>query len=199
MDLAALSSNPLNGSVSATPDNSLAALGSDEFLQLMITDLLNQDPLEPMDNEQLLQQLASIRELEVNSRITSSLESLVGQQQFGSSANLIGTFVEGAPGSGVAGLVVGVRFDESGGAILKLANGTDLPLAQLNSISSAEQFANALKGRMVTAELQQDGQTEIVEGIVTEVKNNGGQYMLELDTGQQVALTQVRSYRTSTA
>ena len=41
----------------------LKDLDINQFLQLMITELTNQDPLNPMDNTQLVQQIGEIREI----------------------------------------------------------------------------------------------------------------------------------------
>ncbi len=50
---------------SAAPPSSgaFAELGSQDFLKLMLTELTNQDPLQPTDNEALLRQISSIRDL----------------------------------------------------------------------------------------------------------------------------------------
>ena len=41
----------------------LKDLDINQFLQLMIAELTNQDPLNPMDNTQLVQQIGAIREI----------------------------------------------------------------------------------------------------------------------------------------
>ena len=43
----------------------------------------------------------------------------------------------------------------------------------------------------MTAQVQRDGVTETIEGVVTEVKSAFGRVMLELDTGEIVALADV--------
>ena len=55
----------------------LATLDGDEFMNLMITELQNQDPLEPAKNDELLRQISTIREMELNSTLTNSLTTLV--------------------------------------------------------------------------------------------------------------------------
>ncbi len=176
----------------------LSALGSSEFLQLVITDLLNQDPLEPMDNGKLLQQLSSIRDIELNNEMTSSLRSLIDQQRFGSAATLIGKYVESVSGQGggsAAGVVIGVRFDTDGTPILSLDNGLELPLSKLESVTSLERLAESLKNKIVTADVFRDGELVEIEGIVTEVKSVSGRIVLELDNGEQVSLSEVRGQR----
>ena len=95
MDINALTSGlPTAGGAATASPSGFEAIGSQEFFQLIMTDLLNQDPLEPMDNEKLLQQLSSIREMELNNNLTNSLTGLLSQQRLGSATNLLGQFVE---------------------------------------------------------------------------------------------------------
>ncbi len=51
-------------------------MGKDDFLQLLVTQLENQDPLEPMDPEQMSAQLAQFSSLEQLTNISKSMEGL---------------------------------------------------------------------------------------------------------------------------
>ncbi len=173
-----------------------SALGSTEFFKLIITDLLNQDPLNPTDNQKLLEQISLIRDIEMRNEMTTSLRSLIEQQRFGSATTLLGQFVEGNESAGFAkGVVAGVRFDAGGAAILMLDGGAEMPLSNLLTVTSLERLADGLVGQMVTAEIIEDGEPLEVEGIVTGVQSNSGTLMLELDTGRQVPLASVKERR----
>jgi flagellar basal-body rod modification protein FlgD len=77
----------------ATADNKphdLKDLDINQFLQLMITELTNQDPLNPMDNTQLVQQLGSIREIAATDQLTGTLNSLQTGQSLSTASSLIG-------------------------------------------------------------------------------------------------------------
>lgn len=91
-------------------------LDLNSFLSMMIAELQNQDPLNPMDNAQLLQQVSQIREIESNLRLVSTLESLVRSQSLASGANLIGRVVKGldADGKEAIGIVERVSADDKG-------------------------------------------------------------------------------------
>jgi flagellar basal-body rod modification protein FlgD len=65
------------------------------FLQLMITELQNQDPLNPLDNKDMLAQISQIREVGATDKLTETLESVLLGQNLASSTNLIGAEVEG--------------------------------------------------------------------------------------------------------
>lgn len=61
-----------------TPSNEL---GKDAFLELMITQLKNQNPLEPQANAEFVAQLAQFSSLEGIQQLNDSVETLVGSNQ----------------------------------------------------------------------------------------------------------------------
>jgi flagellar basal-body rod modification protein FlgD len=54
---------------------SLKELGKDEFMQLLVTKLQNQDPLDPMDDEAFIAELAQFSSLEQLQNLNSNLET----------------------------------------------------------------------------------------------------------------------------
>ena len=196
MEIAAAAQSPTNSTAAQAGASEFSSLGSKEFFKLIITDLLNQDPLNPMDNQKLLEQISLIRDIEMTNEVTTNLRSLIEQQRFGSAANLIGQFVEGGESTGFAsGVVAGVRFEQDGAPVLMLSDGKELPLSNLLTVTSLERLAQGLVGQLVTAEIREDGELNEVEGVVTGVKSDSGSILLELDTGQQVPLASVKGRR----
>ena len=61
----------------------------DDFVSLLVTELQNQDPLEPMKNEAILQQISQIREIESSRRLTETLESVLLGQSVGTASSLL--------------------------------------------------------------------------------------------------------------
>src|SRR5512146_3329236 len=59
---------------SATPRNTL---GKDDFLKLLTAQLSNQDPLQPVDNQAFIAQLAQFSSLEQLQGVSSRLDSLL--------------------------------------------------------------------------------------------------------------------------
>jgi len=116
-------------------------LSSEDFFGLLIAQLRSQDPLKPTDNEQLLQQMSTIRQMEQSSTLNRTLNSLAGDQRFGATSSMIGKYVFGtvtdAGGNRreVQGLVVGVRFNRDGRAILDLHNGQSLPSPNVEEVT----------------------------------------------------------------
>jgi flagellar basal-body rod modification protein FlgD len=58
-------------------NDALRGLDLDEFLKLMITELQNQDPLNPLENHQILQQISQIREIEATSQLRETLDAVL--------------------------------------------------------------------------------------------------------------------------
>jgi flagellar basal-body rod modification protein FlgD len=78
---AGTASNPfaaLNGSTAATSANSEAG-SADRFLKLLVTQLQNQDPLNPMDNAQITSQMAQINTVNGIEKLNTSVQGLGNQ------------------------------------------------------------------------------------------------------------------------
>jgi flagellar basal-body rod modification protein FlgD len=65
-------------------------LDINQFLQLMVTELTNQDPLNPMDNTQLVQQIGELRSIAASDQLTSTLQAVQTQQSLTTASSLIG-------------------------------------------------------------------------------------------------------------
>ncbi len=194
MDIAQIAGQDV-AAVTAT-DRTAAELSSDDFFKLLISQLTNQDPLEPTSNDELLRQISSIRDIELSTTLTESLEKLTGQQQFGSASMLIGQYVKSAAdhnGATQSGVVVGVRFDGNGLPVLQLASGGELAMDQVASIESPVRAAEALIGQSVIGlDRRTPSAPEAVEGVVASVRADpGGDVFLELDTGEDLRLGDV--------
>ncbi len=72
----------------------LADLDLDAFLSLLITELQNQDPLNPMENTEILQQVSQIREIQTNMSMTETFESVTLAQNTATAARLLGQTVK---------------------------------------------------------------------------------------------------------
>ena len=74
--------------------HNLKDLDINQFLQLMVSELTNQDPLNPMDNTQLVQQIGSIREISATDKLTSTLDIVQSGQSLSTASSLIGKTVK---------------------------------------------------------------------------------------------------------
>ncbi len=55
-------------------------LGKDEFLKILMTQLQNQDPLNPMEDKEFISQMATFSSLEQMMQMSKSIDSLVTNQ-----------------------------------------------------------------------------------------------------------------------
>ncbi len=79
----------------------------DGFLKLMIAEMQNQDPLDPMDNSEMVQQMGQIREIGATDQLTKTLSNLSSSQELVTASSLIGEQVIGLAedGSEVDGII----------------------------------------------------------------------------------------------
>ena len=72
-----------------------AGLNADTFMKLLITELQNQDPLSPVESQDMLNQLAMMRNLSANLELADALEAITSNQQLSTAAAFIGKQVTG--------------------------------------------------------------------------------------------------------
>ena len=84
----------------AGPLSHVVVLDMTQFLDLMITELQNQDPLNPMENSEILQQISQIREVGATEKLTQTLDSVLLGQNVSSATNLIGKYVRAMDDTG---------------------------------------------------------------------------------------------------
>jgi len=119
-----------------------SGLKTEDFIKMMITQLQNQDPLEPAKNQELLAQMSQIGQLQSATALQDSLKGMVLQNSIGAASSLIGKNVEGmdANNENVEGLVTSVRVVNDK-VELELDNGQTLELGRVTSIAKAATLA----------------------------------------------------------
>jgi len=93
----------------------------DQFLKILVTELSNQDPMDPLDNAQFLQQLVGLQTLEQTSALTDALKTFERFLQMTSVSGLIGRDIAGTgtEGQSVQGKVDKVLV-ENGTVLLQV-------------------------------------------------------------------------------
>ncbi len=91
-----------------------------DFLTLMIEQLANQDPLDPVKNETLLAQVSAIKNMETLSNLDSTMKGMTFQQKVASGGALIGRLISGISNAGTnaSGLIVAVSVSSTNGVNL---------------------------------------------------------------------------------
>ena len=86
------------------------ALSAEEFLNILISELQHQNPLEPMKNSELMSQMTQIKSLEATTQLVEKLGTLSDGMEMGSAAALMGKVVSGraANGQTVVGKAIGL-------------------------------------------------------------------------------------------
>jgi flagellar basal-body rod modification protein FlgD len=133
------------GSVSpgaVQPSGGLQTLRSEDFFKMLITELQQQDPLQPAKTQDMIGQVSQIRSIELSKQLTDTLDVLSRQQRTSGASELLGKFVsaEYADPSGqsttIAGVVTGVRFAGDGSAVLELDTGQTIRAADVALVSN---------------------------------------------------------------
>ncbi|HWB52764.1 MAG TPA: flagellar hook capping FlgD N-terminal domain-containing protein [Tepidisphaeraceae bacterium] len=134
-----MSTTPIQSSTSgssATVSNPNASLNSSDFVKMMLTELQNQDPLNPTDSQALLSQMSSIGQLQSADQLQSTLTQFSFQNQLAAASNLIGKTVTGlnASSNQTTGLVTGVSAINSQ-VWLQLDNGDQVQMSNVQQIA----------------------------------------------------------------
>lgn len=110
----ATNTSAANSSTSSA-NQGIAGLTPDNFLQMLITQLQNQDPMNPTDSNQILQQISEIRNIQSTTDLTTSLNSVALGQSLATASGLIGKQVQGlaADGTQISGAVDSVSVSNN--------------------------------------------------------------------------------------
>lgn len=131
--------DPVTGRPSDLPTQKL---GKDSFMALLVTQLQNQDPLQPTANDEFVAQLAQFSSLEQMEGVNENLVALALLQQgnallgqLTSASNLIGQqvkYTDPASGEVTEGLVESVKVEDDV-AMLRVG-GTSVPLSAITEV-----------------------------------------------------------------
>jgi len=102
-------------------DSSKATLNYDSFLKLLVAQMKNQDPTDPVDASEQMSQLATFSGVEQAIKTNTHLESLIQETSLSQAASLIGKTVTSADGE-TTGVVKSVAV-KSDGLTATLENG----------------------------------------------------------------------------
>ncbi len=122
------SSSALSGAIQQTAGGQL---GEQQFLKLLVTQLTNQDPLQPQDQSQFLAQLAQFSTVE-------GVNNMAASQTKVQAADLLGKTVDAQVvnnnvASTVSGKVTAVRYD-SAGVHLQIGSTNDITLVEIQQV-----------------------------------------------------------------
>ena len=161
----------MNGS---SGKKSVADDAQDRFMTLLVTQMKNQDPLNPLDNAQVTSQLAQLSTLTGIDKLNKTLESFVTGFQSGQAVQAAGMIGRGVlvPGNGVnlveGKSVFGFELENPADKVtVKVRNG-DGDVVQTIDLGSAKAgvLPLAWDGKMADGEVAPDGKYT-VEAVAT--------------------------------
>lgn len=132
------SSSALASALSSVTGSSSQFVSENTFLTLLITQLKNQDPLNPQDSSQFVSELASFSSLEQMTSMNTTLQTVLDN----SSTSLIGQNVTLLDSSGnlVQGTVQGIVYYSNTPAVQ--VNGTNYPLSDIQNVGNVDSSAS---------------------------------------------------------
>jgi flagellar basal-body rod modification protein FlgD len=119
-----------------------ATVNYNQFLQLLVAELQNQDPTSPTNPTQYMSQLASFSSVEQQIQTNSKLDTMLTSSALSQAEALIGQTVTSADGK-TSGTVASVTLSASGAVTATLSDGSTV---SLNSGSSAATTATLSDG-----------------------------------------------------
>ena len=212
-----LASTSASTASSTTTDSGTSSLGMDAFLQLLVTQLQYQDPLDPMDDKEFVAELAQFSSLEQLTEINSGIEGLtsIGQeQQLIGAVNFIGKTIE-ATGTAVSlteGEASSVTFSLPEDASTCMVNVLDSSGNIVRTVDLGATTAGDVEftwdGKDYDGNTQDDGQyqvavtatnadgdvmtvTSTMTGVVSGIQQVSGTYYLDIGNGRYVAFTDI--------
>jgi len=140
---------PISGINNAAPDYSVPAqgpksedkrnaLGKDDFLNLFIKSLQFQDPMSPMENSEMMQQMAQLGMMEAVTNMQETVnklsETMVGGQ-IQQGASLLGKTVTGVDGSGQVVTGTTTKIGLNDGILTLLVNNKVVEIGNVLNVS----------------------------------------------------------------
>ncbi|MGE5473455.1 MAG: flagellar hook capping FlgD N-terminal domain-containing protein [Ignavibacteriales bacterium] len=180
---ATTSTTSTTSATSSTSTRNTGELGKDQFLQLLVTQLKYQNPLEPMDDKEFISQMAQFSSLEQMQNLNTNFSSMKAFSLMGKSVTATMSDSTTGETTTITGTVNKVRIEngktyvEIDGKEVSIDNITDVN----NGTSTRLTDLMDLIGKSVNASVS-DGKNNVsVSGIVSEVKKVSGKDCAELD------------------
>lgn len=129
-----------NKAMGKAPEPDKSQMGKDDFLRLLTTQLQNQDPLKPLENDAFVAQMAQFSQLEQTVNMGKNVEGLRGDFERLQSATLIGrqiTFIDPNTLQLNEGKVEAVNYSEDGKALFSVS-GAEVQYKDIKKIKETQ-------------------------------------------------------------
>ncbi|MCK1336583.1 flagellar basal-body rod modification protein FlgD [Bradyrhizobium sp. LB1.3] len=134
----ATDSTSKSSSTSSTTSKSSTGVDYNTFLQLLIAEMKNQDPTNPMDTSQYMSQFAQLSSVEQAMQTNTKLDSLLSSQSLSQADGLIGKTVSFTDSTGAtfSGKVASISINTDG-SVATLEDGTKVAVGPGLTISQS--------------------------------------------------------------
>jgi flagellar basal-body rod modification protein FlgD len=177
-------------------------LGKDDFLKLLMAQLQNQDPSNPMEDKDFIAQMATFSSLEQMTNLTATMEKFVENQeqsQLISYNSFVGKEVTWhkiveSEGSDVpeieegTGTINGVRFKNNSVEFI-MDDGTILApgnISQLNNGATLSETSLVNASMLIGKTVTWGNENEAQSGLVSSVSQKDGQIWFHTNNGEKV-------------
>ena len=123
---------------SGASDTSVGGLSSDSFLQLLVSQLTNQDPMNPTDSTTYITEESEFSMVQSMNQVSAQMTKLYSSQQMQQATDLIGKNITytGSNGSAVSGVVSAAAPGTGGDAVVRV--GADqVALSSISQVTAA--------------------------------------------------------------
>jgi flagellar basal-body rod modification protein FlgD len=125
-------------STSSNTSSDYLNLTNTDFLKLLLTELQNQDPLDPTSTSDILTQISEIKAIASNEDLSGTLSGLSLQQQLYTGSSLLKSTITGTNDSGttVTGAVDSIKVSDS--TVYACVGSESVSLANITNIQAAK-------------------------------------------------------------
>jgi len=123
---------------SARTTSKVSTISAQDFLEIMVKEMQQQDPFQPMSSQDLVNQVAQIRNMQSSMDLSTDLKDLALSQKISSAGSMNGKVVSGKNSSSedISGLVTSVKR-EGDKVYLELDNGQKMSVDDVISVNNA--------------------------------------------------------------
>lgn len=127
----------IGGVVGSANSETVNSIDLEGFLELFITQLTYQDPLEPTKNEDFLAQMAQFAALDQQRQANEGISGLTSISSTSQSVDMIGRSVEVSTDTvNISGTVTAIRYSDSGALLtIEDSDGAITPNVRLSQIT----------------------------------------------------------------
>jgi len=129
-----VNTNTANAAATAAATSAPATVGYNDFLNLLIAQLKNQDPTSPADPTQFVAQLATFSQVEQQVQTNSKLSTMLTTSALSQADGIIGKTVTSADGL-TKGVIAAVTIASDGSTTGTTTSGSTIPLINGITIS----------------------------------------------------------------